>query len=150
MLPIKQAVKWCFHMPPQITYASALPGKTGKHKNHVFSLKCCITWERCCMQLDCVACTVHQCAVFLKEKLSSVLCLIASTFVEIVRYPVNTVHWLLLRLDEEQLPSFTQQPTLWESWLTHSMLVTDSMILGPVWFPVLQVVRKHKLGEVGK
>jgi len=23
-------------MPPQITGASALPGKTGKHKNHIF------------------------------------------------------------------------------------------------------------------
>jgi len=32
---------------------------------------------------------VHNCTVFLKEKLSSVLCLIASTFVEIVRYPIN-------------------------------------------------------------
>jgi len=36
-------------------------------------------------QLDCVACTVHQCAVFLKEKLLSVMSLIASTFVEIRR-----------------------------------------------------------------
>jgi len=25
-------------MPPQITRASALPGKTGKHENHIFSL----------------------------------------------------------------------------------------------------------------
>jgi len=31
-----------FTMPPQITCASALPGKMGKHKNH-FSLKCCIS-----------------------------------------------------------------------------------------------------------
>jgi len=33
------------------------------------------------------------------------MCLIASTFLEIVtlvRYPINTVHSLLLRLDEEQ------------------------------------------------
>ena len=31
-------------------------------------------------QLDCVACTmrVHQCAVFMKEKMSSMMCLIAS------------------------------------------------------------------------
>jgi len=26
-------------MPPQITCASALPGKMGKHENHIFSLK---------------------------------------------------------------------------------------------------------------
>ena len=30
-------------MPPQITCASALPGKTGKHENRIFSLKCCIS-----------------------------------------------------------------------------------------------------------
>jgi len=34
----------CFNMPPQITCASALPGKTGKHNNHIFSVKCCISW----------------------------------------------------------------------------------------------------------
>jgi len=43
-------------MPPQITRASALPGKTGEHENHIFT------------QLDCVAHTMHLCAVFLKEK----------------------------------------------------------------------------------
>ena len=30
-------------MLPQITCASALPGKTGKHENYIFSLKCCIS-----------------------------------------------------------------------------------------------------------
>jgi len=39
----------------QVTCASALPGKTGKHKNHIFT------------QLDCVTHTMHLCAVFLKE-----------------------------------------------------------------------------------
>jgi len=76
---------------------------------------------------------MHQCAVSLREKLSSVMCLIASTFVEILRYPNDTVYWLSLRLDEEQLPSFTQRPTPWQAWLTESMWVTDSRILGPVW-----------------
>jgi len=32
----KEAVKRSFNMPPQITCASALPGKMGKHKNHIF------------------------------------------------------------------------------------------------------------------
>jgi len=36
--------------------ASALPGKMGKHENHIFT------------QLDCVTHTMHLCAVFLKEK----------------------------------------------------------------------------------
>jgi len=43
MLPIKQAIKRRFAMPPQITCASALPGKTGKHENRIFSLNCCIS-----------------------------------------------------------------------------------------------------------
>jgi len=43
-------------MPPQVTFASALSGKTGKHENHIFT------------QLDCVTYTMHRCAVFLKEK----------------------------------------------------------------------------------
>jgi len=79
-------------------------------------------------QLDCAVRTMHQCTVFLKEQLSSVMCFIASTFVEIVRYPINTVHWLSLRLDEEQLPSFTQRPTPCQTWLTYSMWITDSRI----------------------
>ena len=56
-----------------------------RRKSH-FSLNCCISWE-CCSSWT----VLHQCAVFLKEKLSSVMCLIACTFVEIVRYPINTV-----------------------------------------------------------
>jgi len=39
---------------------SALPGKTGKHENHI------------CTQLDCVTRAMHQCVVFLKEK--NVIC----------------------------------------------------------------------------
>jgi len=31
-----QAIKRCFNMPLQIICASALPGKTGKHENHIF------------------------------------------------------------------------------------------------------------------
>jgi len=44
-------------MPPYVTCASALPGKTGKRENHIFT------------QLNCVY--THKmdlCAVFLKEK----------------------------------------------------------------------------------
>ena len=57
MLPMKQAIKRRFAMPPQITCTSALPGKTRKHENHIFFT-----------QLDCVTHTMHMCAVFLKEK----------------------------------------------------------------------------------
>jgi len=42
------------------------PDKTEKHENHIFT------------QLDCVTHTMHLSAVFLKEKLSYVMCLIAS------------------------------------------------------------------------
>jgi len=43
-------------MPPEITCASALPGKMGKHKNRIFT------------QLDCVTRAMHPCAVFMKEQ----------------------------------------------------------------------------------
>jgi len=44
MLPIKQAIKRRFTMPPQIACAFALPGKTGKHENHIFhSIGLCYT-----------------------------------------------------------------------------------------------------------
>jgi len=33
------------------------------------------------------------------------------------------------RLDEEQLPSFTQRLTVWQTWLTQSMWVTHSRML---------------------
>jgi len=66
MLPIKQAINRQFTTSPQLTRASALHGKTGKHENHIFT------------QLDCVTRTMHLCTVFLKEKLSSVMYLVAS------------------------------------------------------------------------
>jgi len=44
MLPIKQAIKRRFSMPPQVTCASALPVKMGKHENHIFhSIGLCYT-----------------------------------------------------------------------------------------------------------
>ena len=41
----------------------------------------------------------------------------------------STDHWLNSRLDEEQLPPFTQWLTLWRTWLTQSMWVTESRML---------------------
>ena len=58
-------------------------------------------------QLDCVTHTMHLCTIFLKEKLSSVMCLIASNICwGIVRYPINTVHWLLLQAWRRTTPIF--------------------------------------------
>jgi len=48
-------------MPPRITCAADIPGKTGKHKNHIF----------------------HSNAVLIKSAAA------ASTFVQIVRSPIN-------------------------------------------------------------
>ena len=42
MLPQEEAVMLWFIFPLYLSNASALPGKTLKHKNRVFSLKCCI------------------------------------------------------------------------------------------------------------
>ena len=54
-------------MPPQITCASALPVKTGKHENHIFhSIGLCYT-HSALVRCLCV-----------KKQLSSVMCLIAS------------------------------------------------------------------------
>ena len=74
-------------MPPQMTCASAQPGKMGKHENHIFQSNAVLVESAAAVGLCC-----RHIAVFLKEKLSSVLCLIASRFVEILRYPINTVH----------------------------------------------------------
>jgi len=74
-------------MPPQITCASALPGKTGKQENHIFHSNAVLVESAAAVGLCCT-----QCAVFLNEKLSSVMCLIGSTFVEIVRYLIDTVN----------------------------------------------------------
>jgi len=74
-------------MPPQITCASALPGKTGKHKNHICHSNAVLVESAAAVRLCCT-----QCAVFLKEKLSYVMCVIVSTFVEIVRYPINSYY----------------------------------------------------------
>jgi len=59
--------KTLYTMPPQITCASALPGKTGKHENHIFhSIGLCYTHNapvRCLPE---------------RKKMLSVMCLIAS------------------------------------------------------------------------
>jgi len=101
-------MKRYFNMPPQITCASALPGKMGKQENHIFHSNAVLVESTAAVGLCCTH-TMHQCTVLLKEKWSSVMCLTASTFVEIVRHPINTVHRLSLRVDEGQFPSFTQQ-----------------------------------------
>jgi len=130
-------------MPSQINCASALPGKIGKHENHIFHSNAELVESAAAVGL--FTCTVHYCAVFLK-KLLSMICLIASTFVEIVKFPINTVHWLSLRLDKEQLSAFTQRPTPWQIRLTQSMWVTDSRILGPVWC-IQSIVLTVKVGS---
>ena len=47
-------LKDALFVPPQVTCASALPGKMGEHENHIFT------------QLDCVTHSIHLCAIFLK------------------------------------------------------------------------------------
>jgi len=67
MLLIKYTINKRFTMAPQITCASALPVKMGKHKNHIFlSIALCYTHNapvRCLTE---------------RKKLSTVMCLIAS------------------------------------------------------------------------
>jgi len=60
-------------MPRQITCASALPRKMGKHKNHIFHTSAVLVESAAVVGLYCM----HN-AVFLKEKLTSLMCLIAS------------------------------------------------------------------------
>ena len=79
----------CFNMPLQVTCASAIPGKRGNAKITFFHSNAVLVETAAAVGLRCT-----QCAVFLKEKLSSVTCLIASIFAETVRYSINTVHWL--------------------------------------------------------
>jgi len=64
----------------------------------------CTTWQNgenmkitFFSQLHCVTHTMHLYAVFLKEKLSSVMCLIAPNICWDSKVPINTVHWLLLQ-----------------------------------------------------
>ena len=62
MLPMKQAIKRHFNMPPEVTCTSALPGKTGKHENHIFHSNAVLV-ESAAAELHYAACTVHQCAI---------------------------------------------------------------------------------------
>jgi len=50
--------------------------QNGKNENHIFQSNAVLV-ESAIQQLDCVARTTYKCAVFLKEKMSSVICLIA-------------------------------------------------------------------------
>jgi len=64
MLPIKWAIKRLYTLPPHVlptTYR-----KTGNTKITFFTQM--LYYSRALQQLDCIARTMHQCAVFLKEK----------------------------------------------------------------------------------
>jgi len=77
-------------MPPQITCASALRGNTGKYENHIFHSNAVLVESAAAVGLCCTHNTPVRCLP--ERKMSSVMCLIVFTFVEIVRYPINTVH----------------------------------------------------------
>jgi len=104
-------------MPPQITCAYALPVKMGKHENHILhSIGLCYTHNA----------PVHC----LPERKNCHLWRVWQrlTFAETVRYPINTVHWLLLqawRRTTHVLHSDWHR----DRWLTQSMWVTDSRML---------------------
>ena len=69
-------------MPPQITCASALPSKTGKHENNIFhSIELCYTHNapvRCLPERKNVICDVFHIA--------------SNISWDIARYSINTVH----------------------------------------------------------
>jgi len=48
-------------MPPQITSASALPGKTGKHENHIFHLNAVLIESAAVVGLCCTHSTPVCC-----------------------------------------------------------------------------------------
>ena len=117
---VTYAIKRRFNMPPQVTCASALPGKNAKTRKSHISLNWIVLHTQCTCALS-----------FWKKKRSSVMCLIASNICwDIVRYPIIILSIdFNSRLDEEQLPSFTQWLTPWQTWLIQSMWVTDSRML---------------------
>jgi len=57
------------------------------------------------------------------------MCLIASNICRDSTMPLILSTDFYSRLDEEQLPPFTQRLTLWQTWLTQNMWVTDSRML---------------------
>jgi len=64
-----------------------------------------------------------------KKKLSFVMCLIASNICWDSNIPLILSIDFYSRLDEEQLPPFTQRLTRWWTWLTQNLWVTDSRML---------------------
>jgi len=55
----------CFNMPPEITCVSALPGRTRKHKNHIFHSNAVLVESAtavglCCMHSAPVSCLLER------------------------------------------------------------------------------------------
>jgi len=77
------------------------------------------------------SCYTHNAPVrCLPERKNCHLCVwLRLTFVEIVRHPINTLHWLLLQAWRRTALTFSQWLTQWQTWLTQSMRVTDSWML---------------------
>jgi len=63
MLPRKWEVERYFIFPPHLTNASALPDKTRKHENHIFSLKFCVIafqTSTCCCFISSILLTCNS------------------------------------------------------------------------------------------
>ena len=84
-------------------------------KSHFHSAGLCYTQCTCALSSS-------------KKKLSSAMCLIASNICWDSISLILSIYFHS-RLDEEQLPSFTQRLTPWQSWLIQIMWVTNSRML---------------------
>ena len=105
--------KTLYHATSNI-FVSALPGKTGKHENHIFhSIGLFYTHNapvRCLPE---------------RKKMSSVMCLIASNVcwdsTIFHKYDTKLSIDFYSRFDEQQLPPFTQRLTPWQTWLIQTI-----------------------------
>jgi len=77
-------------MPPQVTCASALPGKTGKHENHIFHSNAVLVESAAAVGL----CCTHSAPVRCFPERKTVICDVFDSVYICCdeRYPINTVH----------------------------------------------------------
>jgi len=99
--------------------------QNGEYENHIFHSNAVLVESAaavglCCMHNAPVRCLSERknCHVF-----DSVYSICWNSKIDIPLILSIDFH---SRLDEEQLPSFIQQPTPWQIWLTYSMWITDS------------------------
>ena len=118
-------------MPPQITCASALPGKMGKHENHIFHSNAVLVESAAAVGL----CCMHSAQVCCLSERKIVICAVFDSVY--ICWDSKISHWYcpltFTQAWRRTTPMFYTATNTVTDVVNIEHVGNDSRILGPVW-----------------